>query len=110
MDSDLMIRTVNWTKRINTLANLVPDSKKALELGVAPKDIRSASRAVGMLTPLLMGMGIDPMGEEYASPVAPLAKEGSELFDDLCEAKAFKYAHTVNAALAEISYVNTEGI
>lgn len=103
MDSDLMMRTVNFTKRINTLANIDPYGKRAIALGENKRSVKRAARAVALLTPLLMGMSVDPLPESKATSTAMIAKEGEKLFSDLCAANAFKTAHAVNAALTEMT-------
>lgn len=106
MDSNLMLRLVDLTKRINTLANLAADSKRAIQLGVDARDIRHAKRAVAELTPLLMGMNVDPLDKAYATTPDMLAKEAGRLFDDLCAARTMKTAHAVNRAITELTSDN----
>lgn len=106
MDSNLMLRLVDLTKRINTLATLASDSKRAIRLGVTPRDIRHAKRAVAELTPLLMGMNVDPFDESHATTPDMLAKESLILFGDLCEAGAVRTAQAVNRAITELTSDN----
>ncbi|PWG66734.1 hypothetical protein [Bifidobacterium callitrichidarum] len=103
MNSDLMMRLVNFTKRVNTLASIDPEGKRAIALGETKHSIKGAARAVAILSPQLMGMSIDPLPESKATTVTMLAKEGEKLFHDLAEAGAIKSAQAVNKAITEMT-------